>query len=120
MVGPAGGIVGVDMTPGMLDRACPSAAKMGAENVEYRQGFAESLPVADGWADVVISNGVLNLFPISRRAYKRWRGCSSRPAAFRLETFSSARPYLMARNAILISGRVELRALCWKQSCGVG
>lgn len=32
-------------------------------NVEFRQGLAESLPVADGWADVVISNGVLNLFP---------------------------------------------------------
>jgi arsenite methyltransferase len=36
---------------------------MRAENVEFRDGFAESLPVEDAWADVVISNGVLNLFP---------------------------------------------------------
>lgn len=63
MVGPDGGVVGVDMTPSMLDRARSSAAEMGANNAEFRQGFAESLPVADGWADVIISNGVLNLFP---------------------------------------------------------
>jgi SAM-dependent methyltransferase len=63
MVGPTGEVVGVDMTPAMLDRARRSAAARGYSNVRFHEGLAESLPVADSWADVVISNGVLNLFP---------------------------------------------------------
>jgi len=63
MVGPAGHVIGVDMTPAMLDKARSSAAAAGMRNVEFRAGFGESLPVEDGWADVVISNGVLNLMP---------------------------------------------------------
>ena len=63
MVGPSGAVVGVDMTPAMVDRAQASAASGGFSNVRFHEGLAESLPVADGWADVVISNGVLNLFP---------------------------------------------------------
>jgi SAM-dependent methyltransferase len=63
MVGPSGAVVGVDMTPAMLDRARASAAHRGLANVRFHEGLAESLPVAEGWADVVISNGVLNLFP---------------------------------------------------------
>ena len=63
MVGPTGEVIGVDMTPAMLDRARRSALAGGFTNVRFVQGFAETLPVPDGWADVVISNGVLNLFP---------------------------------------------------------
>ena len=63
MVGPSGEVVGVDMTPGMLERARASAEQGGFANVRFHEGLAESLPVADEWADVVISNGVLNLFP---------------------------------------------------------
>lgn len=63
MVGDAGRVIGVDMTPAMLARARASAAELGAARVEFREGFAEALPVDDGWADVVISNGVLNLLP---------------------------------------------------------
>jgi SAM-dependent methyltransferase len=63
MVGAAGRVIGVDMTPAMVARARESAAAMGADHVEFREGVAEALPIPDGWADVVISNGVLNLFP---------------------------------------------------------
>jgi arsenite methyltransferase len=63
MVGPAGQVIGVDMTPAMLDKARTSATAAHMTNVEFRDGFGESLPVEDGWADVVISNGVLNLMP---------------------------------------------------------
>lgn len=63
MVGPSGHVIGVDMTPAMLARARRSAAEAGVSTVEFREGYAEALPVPDGWADVVISNGVLNLMP---------------------------------------------------------
>ena len=63
MVGATGSVIGVDMTPAMVEKAREGAKEAEAYNVEFRQGLAESLPVADSWADVVISNGVLNLFP---------------------------------------------------------
>jgi ubiquinone/menaquinone biosynthesis C-methylase UbiE len=47
----------------MLAKARGAAAEAGLTNVEFREGFGEALPVPDGWADVVISNGVLNLMP---------------------------------------------------------
>lgn len=49
------------MTPEMVDKATATAAELGLAQVEFRLGLAEDLPVEDGWADVVISNGVLNL-----------------------------------------------------------
>lgn len=51
------------MTPEMLEKARASAAEIGPSNVEFIEGYAEELPVPDGWADVVISNGVVNLCP---------------------------------------------------------
>jgi SAM-dependent methyltransferase len=63
MVAPDGYVVGVDMTPAMLAKARASAGESGLGNVEFCHGFAEELPVPDEWADVVISNGVLNLVP---------------------------------------------------------
>ncbi len=69
-VGPEGRVVGVDMTPAMLERSRASAAKAGLANVQFREGLAGSLPVPDGWADVVISNGVINLVPDKVGAYR--------------------------------------------------
>jgi ubiquinone/menaquinone biosynthesis C-methylase UbiE len=63
MVGRDGYVVGVDMTPAMVDKARAFASAAGLDNVEFCLGDAEALPVPDGWADVVISNGVLNLVP---------------------------------------------------------
>src|SRR5215211_7787375 len=62
-VGPHGQVIGVDMTPEMLARSRRLADQLGLGNVEFRQGVIEALPVEDGWADVVISNGVINLCP---------------------------------------------------------
>jgi arsenite methyltransferase len=62
-VGPEGRVIGIDMTPAMLERSRQVAERFGFANVEFRQGYIESTPVDDGWADVVISNGVINLCP---------------------------------------------------------
>lgn len=60
-VGPEGRVVGIDMTDEMLERSRAAATQMGLAHVEFRRGIIEDLPVEDGWADVVISNGVVNL-----------------------------------------------------------
>jgi SAM-dependent methyltransferase len=59
----AGRVIGVDMTPAMLEKARHNAAKAGFENVEFRLGEIEHLPVADASVDVIISNCVINLSP---------------------------------------------------------
>ncbi len=68
-VGPNGRVIGVDMTPEMLVRARGAASEMGLNHVEFREGLIEELPVEDGWADVVISNGVINLCADKRRIF---------------------------------------------------
>jgi arsenite methyltransferase len=62
-IAPDGRVIGVDMTPSMLEKARRAAEEAGLKSVEFREGYAEALTVEDGWADVVISNGVLNLMP---------------------------------------------------------
>ena len=68
-VGSAGRVVGVDMTDEMLARSRAAATAMGLGNVEFRKGIIEDLPVEDGWADVVIGNGVINLCADKRRVF---------------------------------------------------
>jgi arsenite methyltransferase len=63
MVSPGGQVIGVDMTPIMLKKARQAAKDANLDNVTFRQGYGEALPVEDDWADVIISNGVLNLMP---------------------------------------------------------
>ncbi|HLJ03400.1 MAG TPA: methyltransferase domain-containing protein [Solirubrobacteraceae bacterium] len=63
MTGPGGRAIGVDMTAAMLDRARASAAEMGLTNVALQESLIESLPLEDACADVVISNGVIDLIP---------------------------------------------------------
>jgi arsenite methyltransferase len=62
-VGPTGKVIGIDMTPEMIERARANARAGGADNVEFRLGDAERMPVADASADWVISNCVINLSP---------------------------------------------------------
>ena len=68
-VGAEGHVVGVDMTPEMLEKSAATAASLGLAHVELREGFAESLPVEDGWADAVVSNGVINLCADKRAVF---------------------------------------------------
>jgi SAM-dependent methyltransferase len=73
-VGPSGKVLGIDMLSEMLDKSRASARTMGLANVEFREGLIEEMPVADGWADVVISNGVINLCADKKRAFQEiWR-----------------------------------------------
>ena len=69
LVGSEGRVVGVDMTPEMLAKARETVRVMGLDHVEFREGLAEHVPVDDGWADVVMSNGVLNLVADKTRAF---------------------------------------------------
>jgi SAM-dependent methyltransferase len=69
-VGPEGRVIGLDMTPAMIERARENAATFGATNVEFRLGDAESMPVDDGSVDWIISNCVINLAPDKPRVFR--------------------------------------------------
>lgn len=77
-VGDSGSVIGVDMTPAMLEKANANKARMGVTNVEFRQGYIEALPVEDNTIDVIMSNCVINLSP-------------DKPAVFR-EAFRVLKP----------------------------
>ena len=90
-VGPTGHVVGVDMTPEMLTKARDTAAQLGLDHVEIREGLAELLPVEDGWTDAVISKGVINL-------------CADKRAVFE-EIFRVLRPAGWLQFADIANGR---------------
>lgn len=70
-VGPEGRVIGIDMTPEMLELARSNAVMVAATNVDFREGLMERLPVDAGSIDLVISNGVLNLTIDKYRAYQQ-------------------------------------------------
>jgi SAM-dependent methyltransferase len=73
-VGPRGKVIGVDMLPEMLEKSRKTAEMMDLTNVEFREGLLEEIPVEDGWADVVISNGVINLCADKKLVFSElWR-----------------------------------------------
>jgi arsenite methyltransferase len=67
--GPSGHVIGVDMTPAMLERARENAAKIGVSHIEFREGRLEALPVESGSIDAVTSNCVINLVPDKRAVF---------------------------------------------------
>jgi arsenite methyltransferase len=69
-VGPEGHVIGVDMTPAMIDRARANASKAGTTNVEFRLGEIEHLPLPDASVDVIVSNCVVNLSPEKDRVFR--------------------------------------------------
>jgi len=69
-VGKSGRVIGVDMTPEMLDKARQNARKGGYANVEFRLGEIENLPIADNIADIITSNCVINLSPDKERVFQ--------------------------------------------------
>ncbi|MBE0672899.1 MAG: arsenite methyltransferase [Anaerolineales bacterium] len=68
-VGPEGRVIGVDMTPEMIERAQANAKRVNATNVEFRQGYLEDLPVDSSTVDVIISNCVINLSPDKEKVF---------------------------------------------------
>jgi SAM-dependent methyltransferase len=68
-VGETGHVIGVDMTPEMLEQARGSAQRMNIQNVDFRQGYIEELPVDSNTVDVIISNCVINLSPFKEKVF---------------------------------------------------
>ena len=89
--GTTGRVIGIDMTPEMLAKSTATAEHLGYDHVEFCEGLAEAMPIDTGWADVVISNGVINL-------------CADKQAAF-AEIFRVLRPGGMLQFADIANGR---------------
>ncbi len=68
-VGETGHVIGVDMTPEMIERAASSAKRLNIHNVEFRQGYLENLPIESNTVDVIISNCVINLAPDKSKVF---------------------------------------------------
>jgi SAM-dependent methyltransferase len=98
-VGTDGAVIGVDMTPEMLAKSRETARQLDLPNVEFREGILEELPVEDGWADVVISNGVINL-------------CADKAAVF-AQAYRALRPGGVVQFADIANGKpLPEQAVC--------
>jgi SAM-dependent methyltransferase len=91
-VGSTGHVVGVDMTEEMLAKSRSTAKAMGLANVEFREGILEELPVEDGWADVVISNGVINLCADKRQVFGQFQRVLKSGGYLQLADIANGKP----------------------------
>ena len=91
-VGTDGHVIGIDMTPEMLAKSRATASQLGYTHVEFRDGFAEALPVDDGWADVVISNGVINLCADKRAVFNEIRRVLRHGGTLQFADIANGRP----------------------------
>ena len=91
-VGSGGQVVGVDMTAEMLAKSRATAQGLGLEQVEFREGLAEQLPVEDGWADAVISNGVINLCADKKGVFSEIRRVLKRGGWLQFADIANDRP----------------------------
>ena len=91
-VGETGHVVGVDMTPEMLEKSRATAAALGVGHVEFREGLVESIPVDDDSADVVISNGVINLCADKRTVFGEIHRVLRRGGTLQFADIANGRP----------------------------
>lgn len=115
-VGDEGYVIGVDMTPAMLEKANANKAKMGVANVEFRQGYIEALPVEDNTIDVIMSNCVINLSPdksaVFREAFRTLKP-GGRLSVSDIVTEGEFSPELradMAKWAECVTGAIDMHA----------
>jgi 2-polyprenyl-3-methyl-5-hydroxy-6-metoxy-1,4-benzoquinol methylase len=111
-VGEEGLVIGVDMTDEMLERSRGAATQMRLGNIEFRRGIIEDLPVEGGWADVVISNGVINLCADKRRVFSEVMRVLKPGGRCSSPTSPMARKFQLARCATSTCGPTELPVAC--------
>ncbi len=91
-VGAEGRVIGIDMTKEMLDKSRATAAALGYAHAEFRDGLLEAMPIEDGWANVVISNGVFNLCPDKQRVFGETLRVLRSGGSLQLADIANARP----------------------------
>ncbi len=92
LVGTTGRVIGVDMTPEMLKKSRSIAESLGYAHVEFREGLAEQLPIPDGWADALISNGVINLCANKRAVFDEIRRVLKPGGCLQFADIANGRP----------------------------
>jgi hypothetical protein len=101
-----------DLTSEMLKKSRQTTEAMGLGQVEFREGLAEDLPVEDGWADVVISNGVITCAPTSEPSSRRSAACSGLAGGCSSPTSPTDGPSRPKRYATSTCGPAELPEGC--------